>query len=94
MADRDSRVFQLEGVMSANGPLSDVQASAYGEKADFITCDITPTSDSFSFREPTAQEAASHPSKTNSLSEALLSIPEFHSIANAWKHDFYSSLRK
>jgi hypothetical protein len=72
----------------------DMQASADGVKADLVTCDITPTSDSFSFREPTAQEAGSDPSKTNSLSEALLSIPEFHSIANAWKHDFYPRLRK
>jgi hypothetical protein len=46
-------------------------------------------SDSFSLREPTAQEADSDPSRTNSLSEALLlSIPEFHSIANAMEIRF------
>jgi hypothetical protein len=63
-----------------------MQASAYGVNADLITCDITPISDSF--QPPRTQEASSDPSRTNGLSEALLSIPEFHSIANAMEIRF------
>ena len=76
MADRDSRVFQLDGAMSANGPLSDVQASAYGEKADFITCDITPTSDSF--QPPRTHSAGSW--LTSLKNEQLVRSAAFHSL--------------
>ena len=43
--------------------LPDMQASAYGVKADLIICHIMPTSDSFQLRELTAQEASSDPCK-------------------------------
>jgi hypothetical protein len=83
MADRDSRVFQLHGVMSANEPLPDMQASAYGVTADLLSATSRPPLTHSSLRELTAPKLAQISAGTNSLSEALLSIPEFHSIANA-----------
>ena len=65
---------RLQPRYAANKALSDVQASAYGEKADLITCDITPTSDSF------------QPSRTHSAGSWLRSIKNEQLVRSAAFH--------